>query len=309
MENLSPIIPDNSISGSKWDRFSFEKFASDWEMKGNPYKIDVSKILFQLFKAARNRLGNVKGSFVFFKSLFWDMIFNKPEWMPEKFNIESKEQELFYKNKFKEYLSFIIFFYNLRKTIGEEEADRFMAWQMLPIILDMMKARFKPVSEITSVETWIEQARDYLGTEIEKDKGFDGEIYLAKDKTEMRFHVTRCAAVQIVGEYGLRFTAAALCMGDHITYHTVFPNLIFKRSHSLSVGDRFCDHEFRLRTSEDPVIDEANYGDCNRIPGMRKLVRTWEEKAKSIFFGSKEKWSEYATKYFSEQKNDSSANS
>jgi hypothetical protein len=43
----------------------------------------------------------------------------------------------------------------------------------------------------------LEQARDYLGTEIEKDKGFEGEIYLAKDKSEMRFHVTRCATVKL----------------------------------------------------------------------------------------------------------------
>jgi L-2-amino-thiazoline-4-carboxylic acid hydrolase-like protein len=299
MEKSLPTIPENSISGSRWDRFSFEEFASDWQMKGNSYEANVSKILFQLYAATRDKLGNVKGSFVFFKSLFWDMIFNKPKWMPEKFNIESKKRELFYKKKFNEYLSFIILFYNLRKIIGEDEADRFMADQMLPIILDMMKLRFNPVNEITSVETWLEQARDYLGVEIEKDKGFEGEIYLAKDRSEMRFHVTRCAAVQIIREYGLKYTAAALCMGDHITYHTVFPNLIFKRSHSLSVGDRYCDHEFRLRTMEDPVIDEINYGDCNRIPGMRELVRTWEEKAKSIFFGSKEKWSEYATRYFS----------
>ncbi len=227
------------------------------------------------------------------------MIFNKPKWMPDKFNIESKEQEIFYRQKFKEYLSFIVLFYNLRKEINEDEADRFMADQMLPIVLDMMNARFRPVSEINSVETWLEQARDYLGTEIEKDKGFKGEIYLAKDKSEMRFHVTRCATVQIVREYGLKYTAAALCMGDHITYHTVFPNLIFKRSHSLSVGDSFCDHEFRLRTADDPILDEVNYGDCNRIVGMRELVRVWEEKAKELYFGSKEKWLEYANKYFS----------
>lgn len=295
----SPTISEYSISGSEWNRFSFEKFASDWQMKGEPYEVNVSKILFQLFKAIRNELGNLKGSFIFFKSLFWDMIFNKPKWMPDKFNIESKEQEIFYRQKFKEYLSFIVLFYNLRKEINEDEADRFMADQMLPIVLDMMNARFRPVSEINSVETWLEQARDYLGTEIEKDKGFKGEIYLAKDKSEMRFHVTRCATVQIVREYGLKYTAAALCMGDHITYHTVFPNLIFKRSHSLGVGDSFCDHEFRLRTADDPILDEVNYGDCNRIVGMRELVRVWEEKAKELYFGSKEKWLEYANKYFS----------
>jgi hypothetical protein len=110
MKNSSPIIPVNSISGCKWDQFSFERFASDWELKGNQYKVNVSKTLFQLSVATRSELGNVKGSFVFLKSIFWDMIFNKPKWMPEKFNIESKERELVYKKKFKEYMTFIIFF-------------------------------------------------------------------------------------------------------------------------------------------------------------------------------------------------------
>ena len=193
---------------------------------------------------------------------------------------------------------FIIFFYHLKKEMNIKEADRYMTDQMLPIILDMWKSMFQPVKNIDSVEVWLKQARDYLGTEIEKDKGFDGEIFLAKDKSEMRFHVTRCATVQIIREYGLKYTAAALCMGDHITYHTVFPNLIFKRSHSLSVGDSFCDHEFRLRTKKDPIMDEGNYGDCYKIEGMRELVREWEEKAKVDLFGSKEKWTEYANQYF-----------
>jgi len=53
-------------------------------MKGNPYEANVSKFLFQLFVATREKWGNVKGSFVFFKSLFWDLTFNKPKWNPEK---------------------------------------------------------------------------------------------------------------------------------------------------------------------------------------------------------------------------------
>ncbi len=51
------------------------------------------------------------------------------------------------------------------------------------------------------------------------------------------------------------------------------------------MGDSFCDHEFRLRKESDPVIDEDNYGDCKRIPGMRDLVRKWEEKAGEFFSG------------------------
>ncbi|OQY46427.1 MAG: hypothetical protein B6242_07780 [Anaerolineaceae bacterium 4572_78] len=294
----SPNIPDCSISGSEWDKFTFVKFASDWKMQGKPYNINLSKILFQLLRSTQKEIGTLGGIYIFFRSLFWDMIFNKPKWQPEKFNLNNDAQEKFYRIKFEEHLPFIIFFHNLKKRMSENEADKFMARQMLPIILDMMKTSFHPVEKIDSVGVWLEQARDYLGTEIEKDKGFEGDIYLAKDKSEMRFHVTKCATIQVIREYGLKYTAAALCMGDHITYHTVFPNLIFKRSHSLSVGDGFCDHEFRLRTKDDPAIDEENYGDCYKIEGMREMVREWEEKAKEIFFGNKEKWKGYASKYF-----------
>lgn len=294
----TPSIPKCARSGSAWDKFTFDEFALNWEMQGEPYEVDTVQITLQLFKSIKRKLGAVKGSYIFFKSLFWDMLFNRPQWRPEKFNFRSPMQEKFYRAKFKEYLSFVVLFNNIKKELSVEEADRFMAEQMLPIILAMMKSRFSPVAEIDSVEVWLKQARDYLGTEIEKDKGFEGEIYLARDKSEMRFHVTRCAAVQIIREYGLQFTAAALCMGDHITYHTVFPNLIFKRSHSLSVGDSFCDHEFRLRTKNDPIMDEENYGDCIRVEGMRDLVREWEEKAKGMYFDDKDQWIEYAGRYF-----------
>ncbi|MCP4132679.1 MAG: L-2-amino-thiazoline-4-carboxylic acid hydrolase [bacterium] len=290
----SPRIPQRSISGSTWNKFSFEKFASDWSMQGKPYSSNVSKILFQLLKNINKRIGFFKGSSLFCKSLFLDMIFNKPKWQPEKFTFNNERQEKFYKKTFREYLPFIIVFENLAKKIGKDEADKFIAAQMLPIILHMMKSRFHPVEKIDSVETWLKQARDYLGTEIEKDKGFEGDIYLADDKTEMRFHVTRCANMEVIRKYGLPYTAAACCMGDHITYHTVFPNLIFKRTHSIAVGDCFCDHEFRLRTNTDPILDEENYGDCRRIEGIRELVAEWEEKAKEIFFGSKATWEEYS---------------
>ncbi len=294
----APNIPERSISGSEWDQFTFAKWASDYKTQGKPYRINVTKILFRLFKSARQKVGTLKGSYIFCKSLFWDMIFAKPKWQPEKFHLNNDAQETFYRSKFQEFLPFITFFNNLKKEIGDDKADRFMADQILLIVLQMMKTRFHPVENIDSVEVWLEQARDYLGTEIEKDKGFEGDIYLAQDKSEMRYHVTRCALIEVPQAYGLEYTAVASCMGDHITYHTVFPNLIFKRSHSISVGDDFCDHEFRLRTKDDPVIDEQNYGDCYRIEGIRELVREWEEKAKEIFFGSKENWEAYANKYF-----------
>ena len=96
-------------------------------MKGEPYEISVSKILSQLYNGLRNEVGTVKGLYIFIKSLFWDMIFNKPKWQPEKFNIKNGDQEKFYISKFKEYLPFIIVFNNLNKFLSMEKADRFMA--------------------------------------------------------------------------------------------------------------------------------------------------------------------------------------
>jgi hypothetical protein len=151
---------------------------------------------------------------------------------------------------------------------------------MVPVVLDMMKSKYHPVTNIESVEVWLKQARNYLGIEIEKDKGFTGTMYLAQDKSELRFHVSRCAPMQILREYGLVYTASALCMCDHITYHTIFPNLIFKRTHTLAMGDKFCDHEFRLRTNDDPILNEEWYSDCARDPEIRQFVREWEDKAR-----------------------------
>ena len=42
MENKIDI-PKCSLSGSEWDKFTFAKFASDWEMQSKPYKVNVSK--------------------------------------------------------------------------------------------------------------------------------------------------------------------------------------------------------------------------------------------------------------------------
>lgn len=265
--------PKSSTTNCEWGKCSFLEWGKNNETHEKPYTVNLTEILYQLLKGMQKKVGFLKGGYIFLKSLSWDMAFNKQKWQPEKFLLNNSIQEKFYREKFKEYLPFINVFNNLGQVMGENEADRFVANQMLPITLNMMKTKFHPVENIGSVEVWLKQAREYLGSEIEVDKGFESDIYLAKDKSEMKFHVTRCANMEILHKYGLKYTAAALCMGDHIAYHTVFPNLIFKRSHSISVGDGFCDHEFRIRTNADPVIDEVNYGDCYTVEGIRELVR------------------------------------
>ncbi len=288
----------HSLSGSSFDKTTFLEWSKISKVDGKPYSINMMKLMNQLRKSIQDKIGNGRGKYVFIKSITWDLAFHKPIWKPELFNIDNEDRKKFYKKIFKEFQLFIILFDNLKKEMAEEEADRFIAEQMLPITLYMMKSKFRPVSEINSVDVWLKQARNYLGDEVKENKGFEGDIYLSKDKSEVRFQVTRCANMEILRKYGLRFTAATLCMCDHITYHTVFPNLIFKRTHSIAVGDEYCDHEFRLRTKDDPKMDEDNYGDCYTIDGIRDVVREWEEKAKEIHFGSKMNWDKYANKYF-----------
>jgi hypothetical protein len=286
-------IDKKSRTGSEWETFTFEQLAAKIPFDGNPYKIDSLSYLRSLYITIYRYLGRRAGLLLFVKVFLFDLVLNKPKWDKYKFDIYSKAQEKFYRKKYNENIPVIAFYYALAKKIGNDKADRLIAETMVPVVLDMMKSKFHPVTIIGSVEVWLKQARNYLGIEIEKDKGFQGTIYLAQDKSELRFHVIRCAPMQILREYGLVFTASALCMCDHITYHTVFPNLIFKRMHTLAMGDRFCDHEFRVRKKNDPILNEECYSDCARDPEIRHFVKEWEEKAKEKFFGSREAWETY----------------
>ena len=290
-------IPGKSKSGSEWDKFSFAEFTQRYKQEGKSYGISPTKYLRSLYRAIISEMGKIKGGSLFFKTIMWDMTINKPKWLPGKFNIASKEQEIFYNEKFKELVPLIVFNQTLGRTIGTERADRLLAYTTLPLVLEMMNKKYTPVENMSSIEIFLQQTRNYLGREWEENKGFSGDVYLADDKSELWFHVTRCAPMQILREYGLHFTATAFCMCDHITYHTLFPNLIFKRSHNLASGDDFCDLEFRIRKKSDPIMDEDNYSDCMRDPEMREFVREWEEKAKKMFFGSNERWHKYANKF------------
>lgn len=289
-------IAKSSKTGSEWEVFTFEQLASKIPFDGKPYKVKFLRYLKSLCKIIVRYLGARAGLLLFLRIILFDLVFKKPVWDKSKFDIFSKAQEDFYKKKYCENIPIIVFYYAIAKKIGNDEADRLIAETMVPVVLDMMKSKYHPVANIESVEVWLKQARNYLGIEIEKDKGFQGTIYLAQDKRELRFHVTRCAPMQILRAYGLIYTASALCMCDHISYHTVFPNLIFKRTHTLAMGDNYCDHEFQVRNSDDPILNDECYSDCARDPEIRQFVREWEEKAKEVFFGSKEDWEKYAKK-------------
>lgn len=291
-------IPDNSESGSKWEAFSFLQWAKRMPSESRPYKIKPLMYLRSVYREYLQILGVKRGRGLFFRAMLWDCLFNRPQWMPDRFKLYGKNQEMFYRKKFNANLTVLVFFRALAGKIGTADADRIIANTLVPIVLDMMKTKYDPVEKIDSVETWLKQARGYLGREIEENSGFDGTLYLSDDKSELRLHVTRCVNMEILREYGLIYTAAALCMCDHVTYHTVFPNLVFKRSHNLAIGDKFCDHEIRIKTDNKPSHDENDYSDCIRA-GLREFVREWEDKSKAKIFGSLEEWEAYAERSYS----------
>ena len=271
-------ISETAESGGSWRKFTFVDYAEMWPIHGTPYNPKVGQITKSIYTAVTKEFGYGKGGAIFAKSVFWDMLTDQVKWDPTLFNLKSEKQAVFYKKAFEEFKVFFMLFENLKKEMGAEKADRFMANQMVPIILAMMKSKFSAVEHLDGVSVWLDQARDYLGDEIEAEKGFDGDIYLAEDNSELRFYVTRCSNIEILRAYGLPYTAAALCMGDHITYDCVFPNLIFKRKHTIAVGDCFCDHTFQLRKDKQPVDDKEQYGDCYKMEGLRALVDEWEDK-------------------------------
>ena len=281
----------------KWDKYLWSE-VYDWDFEKHKYSVSVFKALLKFFAAVNKRVGIYSSARIIFKSLFYDPIFSQLKWQPGLFQLNNQTQEKHFKKTFNQFRLFIVIFNHLKKILGEETADRFIAGQMAPFILAAMKGNFHPVQEIDTVEVWLKQAISYLGDEIKKDRGIEGELYIASDKKSMKFHVTKCANVQILRAYGLKYTAAIICMCDHVTYHTVFPNLIFKRTNCLGVGSDYCDHVFKLRTKDDPVIDEENYGDCYKARGIREMVWKLEEEAKVLHFGSKDKWDEYAKEYF-----------
>ena len=60
--NTSPGIPDRSMTGSKWDKFSFATWAETVKPKSKPYKVNVTKILMQMSKTVRREIGQIRST-------------------------------------------------------------------------------------------------------------------------------------------------------------------------------------------------------------------------------------------------------
>ena len=147
-------ITDSSESGAEWEIISFEQWALRMYSKSKPYKIKPLHYLRSVKQEFIQKLGAKKGRNIFNQAVLWDLLFRKPRWAPEKFNLTSKRQEEFYRTKFNKNLPVIVLFQALAREIGESEADRIIANTMVPVVLDMMKTKYHPVESIDSVDVW-----------------------------------------------------------------------------------------------------------------------------------------------------------
>ncbi len=286
---------DVSATGSEFIKQPFADLAKLREVlpKGEKFKLDIINMMKVVYKGLKDEFGTLTAISLISKSFLVDMLFNKPEWHPEWFDINNEAQAKFFKAKFNENIPLITLFENIKKRRSTKKADVIIAKLCPAFVLPSMSKSFKPVKTFSKVQDWIHQAVWYLDEALEPDKGFEGDVYISKDNKEARFHVTKCAPIQICHRYGLEVTSAYLCMCDHITYHTVFPNMTFNRQNCFGVGCDHCDHILRVKPVGVTAHDEEDYGDAYKVEGGREFVREWEEKAKVIMFGSVEEWEKY----------------
>lgn len=285
-------ISERPMSGCKWKKNEFADIRSKRVTKTNSFTTPEVLVLF--LRSLQNQLGKSRGFWIFFRASTIGFIFNKPKWHPEYFNLTSKKQEELYKTVFKKATFFFILFDILKVKYGEVKADETIAKVINPATLSYMKKVYKPVENCRGIGSWWEQSVDYIGDLPEDNLGLDGAVYLAEDMSEIKWHTTRCATAEVFRAYGLKLTMSHMCMTDHITYHTFFPGVMFKRTNCIGAGDTFCDHHAWTKLVQDVGNEETQYGDCDHFDGGYEYVRYWEKYAKSYLFGSLEEWQKYA---------------
>ncbi len=289
-------ISERTESGCKWQKKQFSEIRSLRVTTCKSFFIPEVMTLF--LKSLQEKLGKMVGFWIFLRASTIGFIFNRPKWHSEYFAIANKKQESFYKHCFKKSMFLFIIFNILKKKHGAKEADKIIADSLMPCTLAYMKMTYKPVKDWPQLEAWWEQSVDYIGDMPEDNQGLDGTVYIAEDKSELKWHTVKCAHAEVLMAYGLKRTTACMCMADHITYHTLFPGIVFKRNNCIGVGHPFCDHHARVKKPEDIGNEEIQYGDCLKFEGGREYVRYWEEYAKSYFFKDKKEWKRYADRIY-----------
>lgn len=212
------------------------------------------------------------------KTVFWNIIFNKPNWEPGKFTFKDKIEEKHYKSKFKELSFFIILFENLKIKYGQEKAQEVTSKIAVPASVPYLAKTFKSIPDITDIDQLRQLMSNYLGDGM----GFTWTEKVSDDKIEVQYHFTQCVYIEILKTYGLMSAAASCCYCDHIIFDNAMPELYFKRDHCKGAGDDFCDHLFRIRAPDDAKDDNLRYIDTEKADFEAKsLIDKWAKNYKN----------------------------
>lgn len=262
-------------SGSEFRELKLE----DWPQarRGTmPKPVSVAGVM-SIARVLIAEFGLLRGAWWFTKASIWDYLFHKPRWYPERFHFETKEEERFFRELFDELKYFIVLFNSLRARHGEFLADEITGKMAIPFWLPYLRQCFRRVDSMADIDPLVQQMSDYLADYVGDDKGFAGQVFVAEDGSEVRFHVTKCAHIMILRAYRLSRFAAHTCLADHVVFDNDMPELVFGRAHTIGVGDGYCDHVFRVRTPQTVEREDSDYGDAHKIDGARTTLRHWAE--------------------------------
>lgn len=245
-------------------------------------KIEMKKfagVMSESYFWLKQEIGPWQAFKILLKSWTWDMVFNRPAWAPEKFPIENTEDEKVWRSTFnKDVVMLITVLKNLQRKYGAEKGDEIMAKFLMPVGLKYHFYCFMPIKSLTHIDQLRQQMADYLGD----GKTMCNRIWVSEDGSEARYYYTRCMHVQMMLGYGMKRSAQASCMIDHVTFDKRIPNLKFKRTKTLSLGDSYCDHVFSIREQGDletpyDYYEDAHRADFDAFKEIQKLEKRFDQ--------------------------------
>lgn len=235
------------------------------------FQPDIFKGLYHVLS---EEIGKRKAKTMMMESFMWDLVFDKPEWHPEQFDIKNEEDEEHYKKIFKDLVPFISMFNRLKNEYGEERAQEITAKLAVPSAVPYLAKTFHPIENLTDIDQFRQMLTNYLGD----GEGFEWTEEVSDDKTAVHYRFTRCVYIEILRAYGLTQAAAMSCYCDHIIFDNAMPQIYFRRDHCKGVGDSFCDHQFNIRSSEDAYKNDARYGDMDKADfDATGIVQEWAD--------------------------------
>ncbi len=261
--------PKYSKSGSPYREV--EKIRS--EKKEMPSAIAL-KTITAIARVLFREVGFLKGLWLLARTGTWDAVFSKPMWHPEYFEFKDSAEEEHFRGIFRQLAPMIILYGNLKKAYGEYLAEEISSKMAIPVAVLYIHGSVGTTGKITDISQIRQLFANYLGD----GSGFDWTEEVSEDRTEGRYHFTKCAYVMIMQAYGLESYGAYNCLADHVFFDLMTPDIVFSREHAIGVGDDYCDHTVRLLAAGDPGKSDSDYGDCRKARfGGRDAVRHWEE--------------------------------